>query len=209
MTEVLNQATPQTTGFAPSVVLSFACDSGSLKRPSEEQPGCGDRLEPLLADSGGQWVEPEQIHDVRSSWIGVDLDGTLASDTGGVLWDAEGQPKIGRPVDQMVVRIKRWTAGGQTVKIFTARASSPVQVRAIRSWLARYGLPDLEVTNVKDFNLIELWDDRCVEVTRNSGRPVNQERRQRPGRSSARPHSSHRQKSGFGLLFSLKRMLAL
>lgn len=197
-------------------MLSYACDLGSSTRPLEEQFCCGERLEPLLAEGGSriarcrrcnrQWFERGQIHDARSPWIGVDLDGTLASDTD-ELWDAEGRPKIGKPVDQMVARIKRWIAGGQTVKIFTARAASPAQVQAIRAWLARHGLPDLEVTNAKDFNLIELWDDRCVEVARNAGRPVNQERMQRPPRSSARPRSSNRRREGFRLLLSLKQLL--
>jgi hypothetical protein len=216
MTEVVNQVTTQTAGFAPSVVLSYACDAGSLTRPLEEQFCCGERLEPRLREGGyrvarcrrclREWFEQGQIHDARSPWIGVDLDGTLAADTGGELWDAGGQPKIGKPVEKMVARIKRWIAGGRTVKIFTARASSPAQVRAIRSWLTTHGLPDLEVTNVKDFNLIELWDDRCVEVARNSGCPVNQDRMQRPGRSRTRSQGSHRRKEGFRLLFSLKQI---
>jgi hypothetical protein len=73
----------------------------------------------------------------------------------------------------MVARVKQWTAEGRTVKIFTARASSPRQVAAIKEWLAKHGLPDLEVTNVKDRRMIELWDDRCVQVTTNLGEPIN------------------------------------
>jgi len=118
-------------------------------------------------------VENTQIRDTRSPWIGVDLDGTLAADTAGELWDADGNPKIGRPIAEMVTRVKRWVEGGCMVKIFTARACSQVQVQAIRKWLLLRGLPDLEVTNTKDLNMVELWDDRCVQVIPNSGRPVN------------------------------------
>jgi len=64
-------------------------------------------------------------------------------------------------------------AEGITIKVFTARASSPKQVTAIKKWLARHGMPDLEVTNVKDRLMIELWDDRCVQVSYNTGQPVN------------------------------------
>jgi hypothetical protein len=39
-------------------------------------------------------------------------------------------------------------------------------------WLESVGLPRLPVTNVKDFSLIELWDDRCVRVEPNTGRPI-------------------------------------
>lgn len=215
MREVINRVAAQTSGWAPGAGVSCACDSGSSTQPLEEQFCCGERLEPFLGEGGSrvarcrrcqrQWFERGQIHDARSPWIGVDLDGTLASDTG-ELWDAEGRPKIGKPVDKMVCRVKRWIAGGQTVKIFTARAASRAQVQGIRAWLARHGLPDMEVTNVKDFNLIELWDDRCVEVTRNSGRPVHQEKTERAGRSIAGPHGSARRQDGFRLLLSLRQI---
>lgn len=40
------------------------------------------------------------------------------------------------------------------------------------AWLVKHGLPDLEVTNVKDFAMLELWDDRCVQVLPNTGEQV-------------------------------------
>ena|SRR5579859_2595708 len=150
--------------------------------PLEEQSCCGEQLRPVVIEGGcrkavcrqckKQFFEKGQIRDAHSPWIGVDLDGTLAADTGRQLWDSEGRPRIGAPVPEMVARVKDWVSKGHTVKIFTARASSGVQVAAIRQWLARRGLPDLEVTNIKDFNMVMLWDDRCVQVERNSGRPV-------------------------------------
>lgn len=154
----------------------------NLQEPLEDQACCGEKLRPVVIEGGcrkavcrhckKQFFEKGQIRDAHSPWIGVDLDGTLAADTGRQLWDSEGRPRIGAPVPEMVARVKAWLAKGFTVKIFTARASSGVQVAAIRQWLARRGLPDLEVTNVKDFNMVMLWDDRCVQVERNSGRPV-------------------------------------
>ena len=150
--------------------------------PLEEQSCCGEPLRPVVIEGGCRkavcrhckknFFEKGQIRDAHSPWIGVDLDGTLAADTGRQLWDSEGRPRIGAPVPEMVARVKDWVAKGHTVKVFTARASSGVQVAAIRQWLARRGLPDLEVTNIKDFNMVMLWDDRCVQVERNSGRPV-------------------------------------
>lgn len=157
----------------------------------EDQSCCGEQLRPVVIEGGcrkavcrhckKQFFEKGQIRDAHSPWIGVDLDGTLAADTGRQLWDSEGRPRIGAPIPEMLARVKDWVAKGHTVKVFTARASSGVQVTAIRQWLARRGLPDLEVTNIKDFNMVMLWDDRCVQVERNSGRPVAPEMPDRNG----------------------------
>lgn len=108
-----------------------------------------------------------------NGWIGVDLDGTLAHYEG---W--KGVDYIGPPVDLMVVRVKRWLSEGRKVKIFTARVSEPNPklrefiIEVIHRWLENAGLPRLEVTNVKDYQMVELWDDRAVQVIANTGRPV-------------------------------------
>ena len=36
----------------------------------------------------------------------------------------------------------------------------------------KQGLPSLEITNAKDMDMIELWDDRCVQVIPNTGKPI-------------------------------------
>lgn len=100
-------------------------------------------------------------------WIGVDLDGTLAEYNG---W--RGLDHIGKPIPLMRERIEAWLDAGYGVKIFTARASVPGGDAPVRKWLAQHGLPPLEVTNQKDFQMIELWDDRAVQVVSNSGRPI-------------------------------------
>jgi len=101
-------------------------------------------------------------------WIGVDLDGTLAE---AVPW--QGFEHIGKPVPNMMKRLKIWIEMGYRVKIVTARAEDPEQaIPPIRKWLQKQGLPDLEITNAKDMNMIELWDDRCVQVIPNTGNPV-------------------------------------
>ncbi len=99
-------------------------------------------------------------------WIGVDLDGTLARATP---W--KGMTHIGEPVPLMVRRVQEWTSKGLTVKIVTARAPHPEAVEAIRLWLVKHGMPELEVTDRKDFGMIELWDDRAIQVVRNTGKP--------------------------------------
>ena len=101
-------------------------------------------------------------------WIGVDLDGTLAM---AEPW--QGFEHIGKPVPNMVKRLKVWVGMGYTVKIVTARAADPeVAIPPIKAWLKKHDLPDLEVTNAKDMDMIELWDDRAVQVIPNTGNPV-------------------------------------
>lgn len=101
------------------------------------------------------------------SWIGVDLDGTLAQYSG---W--RGLDHVGKPVPVMLARVKHWLDEGYAIKIFTARASEGERgILPVKKWLAANGLPDLEVTNQKDFAMIELWDDRAVQVVANTGKP--------------------------------------
>jgi hypothetical protein len=97
-------------------------------------------------------------------WIGVDLDGTLAEYHG---WSAE----IGPPIPRMMERMYKWIhTPGLRVKIFTARAAMGTNaIVVVQQWLNKYNLPDLEVTNVKDMYMIELWDDRAIQVIKNTG----------------------------------------
>lgn len=114
----------------------------------------------------------------KSEWIGVDLDGTLAHYAG---W--RGVDYIGHPIPEMLTRVKGWLAEGRTVKIFTARMhghGAPVLfggtedvVTPIKKWCVEHIGQELEVTNVKDYGMIELWDDRCVQVRPNMGTPVD------------------------------------
>ena len=106
-------------------------------------------------------------------WIGVDLDGTLAHYDGWV-----GATHIGEPVPKMVARVKAWLAEGRMVKVFTARVATIDHVvreeitRAVGDWcLVHVGFP-LPVTCVKDFGMVELWDDRCVQVVPNTGEAI-------------------------------------
>jgi hypothetical protein len=100
-------------------------------------------------------------------WIGVDLDGTLAEYHG---W--RGAEHIGAPVPAMLARVREWLAAGQTVKVFTARVHDPAARVHVEAWLASVGLPPLEVTNEKDFGMVELYDDRAWRVETNTGRVI-------------------------------------
>lgn len=108
------------------------------------------------------------------NWIGVDLDGTLAEYHG---W--EGHEHIGPPVPKMLERVLKWIEEGKTVKIVTARVypgnfhASKSRV-VINKWIEKHvGFP-LQVTCLKDPHMIELWDDRAIQVIPNTGEPVRE-----------------------------------
>lgn len=107
-------------------------------------------------------------------YYAVDLDGTLAEYHG---W-TESVTEIGNPIPSMVERVKIWIASGQQVKIFTARVDGDDLeelnqiVCAIQLWCKKHIGVILPVTNVKTYAMIQLWDDRCVQVTTNTGIPV-------------------------------------
>jgi hypothetical protein len=105
----------------------------------------------------------------NTGWIGVDLDGTLA------YYDKwRGIGHIGEPIPLMAQRVKNWISQGREVKIFTARVSvsepelSEVLYH-IHEWTKRHFGQVIQVTNYKDFAMIELWDDRCIQVQSNTG----------------------------------------
>jgi hydroxymethylpyrimidine pyrophosphatase-like HAD family hydrolase len=107
-----------------------------------------------------------------NGWIGVDLDGTLT-----VYDDCLGTSQIGEPVLAMLERVKKWLQRGIDVKIFTARASfknpnRQKDIRVIKAWCAKHIGIELEVTAEKDYGMIQLWDDRCVQVITNTGEVV-------------------------------------
>lgn len=106
-------------------------------------------------------------------WIGVDLDGTLA------LYDYwRGPSHIGEPIGPMVDRVKQWLKDGQQVRIVTARVSPEKGVEAtsaivaINAWTLKHLGQVLPITNCKDTNMTELWDDRARQVYPNTGIPV-------------------------------------
>ena len=103
-----------------------------------------------------------------NGWIGVDLDGTLAHYDG---WAGAGH--IGEPIPLMAQRVIEWLTFGYDVRIFTARAYLPEQIPPIKEWCLKHFGRELPVTNTKDFQMIELWDDRCVQVEPNTGRRLD------------------------------------
>lgn len=112
-------------------------------------------------------------------WIGVDLDGTLATYKSG-----QGVV-IGEPIPRMVERVVDWVKAGVDVRVVTARAAYVTeyrseyedddpwqpekQISAIQAWCLKHIGKILPVTAAKDFEMTELWDDRAVRVERNTG----------------------------------------
>jgi hypothetical protein len=65
-----------------------------------------------------------------------------------------------------------WLAKGVEVRIVTARAADERATPVIHAWLVDVaGLPPLAVTDRKDYKMLQLWDDRCVQVIPNTGIP--------------------------------------
>lgn len=116
-------------------------------------------------------------------WIGVDLDGTLAFYDG---W--KGAEHIGPPIPRMLDRVVKWISDSNCpeVKIMTARVSPDKEDsekcrKVIEKWLLKHVIPllplylrepcpiEISITHEKNARMIELWDDRCVQVIPNTG----------------------------------------
>jgi len=101
----------------------------------------------------------------KSGWYGVDLDGTLAE------YHGHDGNNIGKAIPKMLERVKKWIADGQEVRIMTARATpgDTDTIKVLEDWLEENGIGGLEITNEKDYAMIELWDDRAIQVVKNTG----------------------------------------
>ena len=109
-----------------------------------------------------------------NGWIGVDFDGTLAT------YDVGTAPTLGEPIPQMVGRIQKWLSKGIAVRIVTARASHPEfdteQRTKMEEWCIRHIGVVLPIGCSKTYEMIELWDDRAVQVETNTGVVIGKSR---------------------------------
>ena len=109
-----------------------------------------------------------------NGWIGVDLDGTLAHYDG---WQGVGH--VGKPIKPMCDRVRAWLAEGKTVQIFTARIHN-VDAKGAKAvitpiddfCMTEFGIC-LHITDAKDLNMIQLWDDRAIQLIPNTGERVD------------------------------------
>lgn len=107
------------------------------------------------------------------SHYGVDLDGTLAHQRAR---DDHDPASIGEPVLPMLKRVKDWLAAGQEVRIFTARVGphkdetyAVIARKAIAEWCVKHVGQELPITATKDHEMVQIWDDRAVQVMPNTG----------------------------------------
>lgn len=114
----------------------------------------------------------------RIGWIGVDLDGTLAL-------TCSNTREIGAPVAPMLSRVHDWLDQGLEVRIVTARVgASGVTLRdgtvddqcnaerqraLVGAWCVEHVGQSLPITASKDIRMLELWDDRAVQVEKDKG----------------------------------------
>jgi GNAT superfamily N-acetyltransferase len=101
-------------------------------------------------------------------WVGVDLDGTLAEEQ-----DPFDPLTIGRPVPEMVEKVKKALEDGVEVRVFTARlADKGLREKikqAIREYTREHVGRELDSTSEKDPGLREIWDDKARRVRKDEG----------------------------------------
>lgn len=103
-------------------------------------------------------------------WVGIDLDSTLAFRDHSVGYNPMTIGSIIPKAKELLLRlIEQGKRENFVVKIFTARACENRTIPIIKQWLKENGLPDLEITNVKDYGCIMLIDDIANQMIANTG----------------------------------------
>lgn len=143
-----------------------------------------------MEDGGLEYFSPNE-----KIWIGVDFDGTLAHFD---RWC--GLEHCGRPIPEMVARVKQWLAEGKDVRIFTARVNDVLYYMdkefekqgkvcpdwdlgskinfdlrariAIKRWCYLHIGQELPITNSKDYMMRHIYDDIATQVIKNTGKLV-------------------------------------
>lgn len=108
----------------------------------------------------------------RGEWIGVDLDGTLATYDG-----FKGADVIGDPIPKTAALVRSWIENGLDVRILTARVTAPDAERDgvvphIEAWCLEHFGKVLPVTATKDWLCAFFLDDRCIQVVPDTGELV-------------------------------------
>lgn len=109
----------------------------------------------------------------RESWVGFDLDRTMAKRVKG-----DDHKTIGEPIYRMIDLAKTYIAQGKKVKIFTARVASDepeevqFQVELINKFSREHFGKELEITCIKDRYCIRIFDDIARQVIPNTGHIV-------------------------------------
>ncbi len=124
-----------------------------------------DEFKAALKRSWGKKLPSKK--EEHEHWHGFDLDGTMAKDDG---W--KGREYIGPPIKKIIEKIQKLQDAGKKVKVLTARAFDKKAIKPIQDWMKNNNIPLLEITNEKDPGMIDLHDDRAVQVRKNTGNLV-------------------------------------
>jgi len=123
----------------------------------------------------------------QQSWVGFDLDGVLAHYVSG----QASHFQIGDPIPENIERCRAVMRLGYEVRIFTARVDGGLvyqrldptvdnrtvevyrQVKMIETmiqeWTIKHLGESLAVTCIKDAAMIALYDDRVIQIEKNTG----------------------------------------
>jgi|SRR5579884_1987935 len=110
------------------------------------------------------------------SYIGYDLDSSLASDHRGGEW-VQTMEEIGDPIPKSVARVKSYLEAGYEVRIVTARANTleqtakqrMKQIKLIEEWCLIHIGQKLKVQAEKTYGMLLLYDDRAIQLEPNTG----------------------------------------
>lgn len=95
-------------------------------------------------------------------YIAFDFDKTIAVRNSG-----DSIFKFGEPIPKTIEFIKFLQSKKRKVRIITARSEK--QFAAIKTWLAKQGITDVEVSNTKTSAMDILFDDKGVGIIANEG----------------------------------------
>ena len=87
---------------------------------------------------------------LKTPWVGVRLKSILE------LPERIGTKEMGKPIEPMLLRVKKILNCGRNVKILTLSAQNADQVAKIKEWCKKQGLGELDVTDFKDSSCEEI-----------------------------------------------------
>lgn len=120
-------------------------------------------------------ILPMKPEKQKQRYIAIDFDKTLA-----FYEDYEGPGIVGKPIAEMVRKVKEEMAKGTVFCIFTARVNpgdagpeesldSTIAFMAIAEWSKKVFGELLAITHEKSPHFDEIWDDRARQVLDNTG----------------------------------------
>jgi hypothetical protein len=151
-----------------STICSYRMNwEAEMNKPIRVKNGGGFfTMREVLAAARSSGLADKVVEALLDECVAVDLDGTLAKDSG---W--KGPEHIGEPVKPMLDLVNKLLDDGEDVVIFTARVHDGEKSTKehIKQWLKDHDLPDLEITNEKRPDMEKFYDDKAVAVEKNKG----------------------------------------